>query len=156
MINMVISMVILQDFLKKMMILVHLHLILKFLHAGGQQSGFSAPDNLTFDREGNLWTVTDISSSSRIKASFLFKNNGLFVIPTIEGKDEWRSIPICFCTSRSRNDWSMLYTKTKQLYSWLYNIQGKDTEDLNKLTSKWPHRTGDTIPRPAVVAISGF
>ena len=31
--------------------------------AGGKQSGFSAPDNLTFDTQGNLWTVTDISSS---------------------------------------------------------------------------------------------
>jgi secreted PhoX family phosphatase len=33
---------------------------------------------------------------------------------------------------------------------------GEETKDLNKLTSTWPHRKGDTIPRPAVVAITGF
>ncbi len=78
---------------------------------GGRQSGFSAPDNLTFDREGNLWTVTDISSSSQNKGVFSsFKNNGLFVIPTIGG-NEGEAFPICFCTSRSRNDRSMLYRR---------------------------------------------
>ena len=51
--------------------------------AGGKQSGFSAPDNLTFDINGNLWTVTDISSSNLNKGIHKhFKNNGLFVIPT--------------------------------------------------------------------------
>ena len=44
----------------------------------------------------------------------------------------------------------------KQHYSYLYNIQVKSTEDAKKPTSMWPHRKGDTMPRPAVVAITGF
>ena len=85
--------------------------------AGGKQSGFSAPDNLTFDNQGNLWTVTDISSSKLNGGIYKhFKNNGLFVIPTIPYKnvkeeEVGEALPICFCTSRSRNDWTMLYTR---------------------------------------------
>ncbi len=33
---------------------------------------------------------------------------------------------------------------------------GELTTDLAKPTSMWPHRSGDTIPRCGVVAISGF
>ena len=73
--------------------------------AGGKQSGFSAPDNLTFDSNANLWTVTDISSRSLNEGIHKhFKNNGLFVIPTIatqkcKRRRSWRSLPICFSTS---------------------------------------------------------
>ena len=56
--------------------------------AGGKQSGFSAPDNLTFDTQGNLWTVTDISSSKLNGGIYKhFKNNGMFVIPTMPYKN---------------------------------------------------------------------
>ena len=46
--------------------------------------GFSSPDNLVFDRAGNLWVVTDISSSSLNMANeyAYHKNNALFFIPT--------------------------------------------------------------------------
>ena len=73
--------------------------------AGGKQSGFSAPDNLTFDSNANLWTVTDISSSSLNKGIHKhFKNNGLFVIPTVAYKnvkeDEvGEALSICFRSS---------------------------------------------------------
>jgi secreted PhoX family phosphatase len=46
---------------------------------------FAAPDNLSFDKAGNLWVVSDISSSrlnggdARYTA---FMNNGMFFVPT--------------------------------------------------------------------------
>ncbi|MFK2826073.1 DUF839 domain-containing protein [Bacillus sp. B190/17] len=122
---------------------------------GGRQSGFSAPDNLTFDSGGNLWTVTDISSSSVNKGVFSsFKNNGVFVIPTT-GKSaghafQFASAPVeaeltgpCFT-----DDETALFLAVQH--------PGEETVDMNKPTSMWPHRKGDNQPRPAVVAITGF
>jgi secreted PhoX family phosphatase len=46
--------------------------------------GFSAPDNLVFDSAGNLWVVTDISSSrlNRPNEYAFHKNNAMFMVPT--------------------------------------------------------------------------
>ena len=51
--------------------------------AAGEQ-GFSSCDNLVFDKEGDLWVVTDISSGSLNKsADYLYHaNNGMFFVPT--------------------------------------------------------------------------
>jgi uncharacterized protein len=46
---------------------------------------FAAPDNLSFDKAGNMWVVTDISSANLNGANAnytAFKNNGFFFIPT--------------------------------------------------------------------------
>ena len=129
--------------------------------AGGKQSGFSAPDNLTFDSNANLWTVTDISSSSLNKGIHKhFKNNGLFVIPTVAYKNvkedevgeafQFASGPVeaemtgpCFTT-----DETTLFLAVQH--------PGEGTKDAKNPTSMWPHRKGDTMPRPSVVAITGF
>jgi secreted PhoX family phosphatase len=47
--------------------------------------GFSSPDNLVFDKAGNLWVVTDISSLSLNQPSNAYtyhKNNAMFMVPT--------------------------------------------------------------------------
>ena len=122
---------------------------------GGRQSGFSAPDNLTFDSDGNLWTVTDISSSSVGKGIYeTFQNNGVFVIPTsgdaMGEAYQFASAPIeaeltgpCFT-----DDETTLFLAVQH--------PGEETEDKNNPTSMWPHRKGDNQPRPSVVAITGF
>ena len=52
------------------------------LKSGGVSTGFSCPDNLLFDKAGNLWFTSDISGSKMNKSlEYLpFKNNGLFVL----------------------------------------------------------------------------
>ena len=51
--------------------------------SGGGQ-GFSSPDNLTFDDDGNLWVVTDISSSrlNKVNEYQYHGNNAMFMVPT--------------------------------------------------------------------------
>lgn len=47
--------------------------------------GFSSPDNLVFDKAGNLWVVTDISTLSLNQPSNAYtyhKNNAMFMVPT--------------------------------------------------------------------------
>lgn len=123
--------------------------------AGGKQSGFSAPDNLTFDSLGNLWTVTDISSSKLNSGIYThFANNGVFVIPTI-GKNvgeayQFASAPV---EAEMTGPW---FTPDETTLFLSIQHPGEESKDLNNLTSKWPHRKGDTIPRPGVVAITGF
>jgi secreted PhoX family phosphatase len=51
---------------------------------GPGEEGFSSPDNLVFDKAGNLWVVTDISSSSlnvRGRPEEYHANNAVFMIP---------------------------------------------------------------------------
>jgi secreted PhoX family phosphatase len=48
------------------------------------REGFSAPDNLVFDKGGNLWVVTDISSSALndpARPQAFHGNNALFMVP---------------------------------------------------------------------------
>lgn len=123
--------------------------------AGGKQSGFSAPDNLTFDSLGNLWTVTDISSSKLNSGIYKhFANNGMFVIPTI-GENIGEAFQFASAPVEAEMTGPSFTPNETTLF---LSIQhpGEETEDLKKPTSMWPHRKGDTIPRPGVVAITGF
>jgi uncharacterized protein len=123
--------------------------------AGGRQSGFSSPDNLAFDSNGNLWVVTDISSSSQNKGVHKsFMNNGLFVIPTV-GPAKGEAMQFASGPVESELTGPFFTPDEKTLF---LSIQhpGEETEDLNNPTSRWPHRPGDKGARAGVVAISGF
>ncbi|MBD1383551.1 PhoX family protein [Metabacillus arenae] len=123
--------------------------------AGGIQSGFSAPDNLTFDEDGNLWTVTDISSSKlNQKVWEPFGNNGMFVIPT-DGKDEGNAYQFASAPVEAELTGPSFTPDESALF---LSIQhpGEESESLSSPSSMWPHRPGDHMPRPAVVVITGF
>ncbi|WP_036717965.1 PhoX family phosphatase [Paenibacillus sp. JCM 10914] len=123
--------------------------------AGGRQSGFSSPDNLAFDSNGDLWVVTDISSSSQNKGVHRsFMNNGLFVIPT-SGPDQ--GVALQFASGPVECELTGPYFSPDEQTLFL-SVQhpGENTEDLNQPTSTWPHRSGEKMARCAVVAISGF
>lgn len=123
--------------------------------AGGRQSGFSSPDNLVFDSNGNLWVVTDISSSSHNKGVYTsFKNNGLFVVPT-HGPAMAQALQFASAPIESELTGPFFTPDERTLF---LSVQhpGELTTDLSKPTSLWPHRPGDKIARCAVVAIRGF
>jgi secreted PhoX family phosphatase len=50
--------------------------------SGGPQSGVACPDNMCFDKNGNLWVTNDISEKEINKGPYKgFGNNGLFFVP---------------------------------------------------------------------------
>lgn len=123
--------------------------------AGGRQSGFSSPDNLAFDSNGNLWVVTDISSGSQNKGVHKpFMNNGLFVVPT-HGPS--KGVAMQFASGPVESELTGPYFTPDERTLFL-SIQhpGEESPDLDNPTSLWPHRPGDKKARAGVVAIQGF
>lgn len=118
---------------------------------GGQESGFSCPDNLAFDRNGNLWFTTDISGSSIGKGKYeKFGNNGLFVVPA-RGKQAGLAIQVASAPVDAEFTGPCFSPDQKSLF---LSVQhpGEESTDKNNPTSNWP--TGST-PLPAVVVIEG-
>ena len=119
---------------------------------GGPQSGFSSPDNLLFDGDGDLWMVTDISSSRVGKGIYAFQgNNALFFMPT-SGKDagtayQFASGPVdCEMTGPSWSpDGRTLFLSVQH--------PGELSTSASSPTSRWP--SGSGVPQPATVAITG-
>ncbi len=121
---------------------------------GGVASGFSCPDNLNFDNQGNLWVLCDVSEKKLNKAEQRpFKNNSLFMIPT-QGENRGKAFrfaagpvdsEMCGCC----------FTPDGRTMFLSVQHPGENTVSLENPTSRWPDGGGD-IPRPAVVVISGF
>ena len=118
---------------------------------GGPQSGFASPDNLAFDNDGNLWVVTDISSSSLNDGIYRsFKNNGAFVMPSGAGGGDVHQ----FASGPTEAELTgPFFTPDGSTLFLAIQHPGEETENVDEPTSRWPD--GD-IPRPAVVAITGF
>ncbi|MCX6048393.1 MAG: DUF839 domain-containing protein, partial [Chloroflexi bacterium] len=120
---------------------------------GGPQSGFSSPDNLVFDGKGNLWMVTDVSSSRLNAGIYKFLgNNGMFYFHT-SGSDagvayQFASGPVeCEMTGPSWTpDGSTLFLSVQH--------PGEESASLTELSSHWP-AGGKELPRPALVTITG-
>jgi len=123
--------------------------------AGGEENGFSCPDNLAFDMSGNLWITSDISGGSMNKKSgpyTSFKNNSLYVIPRY-GEDAGKVIRVASAPRDAELTGPWFSPDGKTLF---LSVQhpGEQTKDKNHPTSTWPF-DGDNIPKPAVVAIQG-
>lgn len=116
---------------------------------GGESSGFSCPDNIAFDRNGNLWVTTDISDRSLNRGIYKsFKNNGLFVVPA--GGESKRAIQVASAPVEAELTGPCFLPDGTLLIS--VQHPGNGTKSLDKLTSHWPHG-GNSIPRSSVVAI---
>ncbi|HAS47508.1 MAG TPA: alkaline phosphatase [Microscillaceae bacterium] len=123
--------------------------------AGGEENGFSCPDNLAFDMAGNLWMTSDMSGSSmnrKDKPYMPFKNNSLFVIPR-HGEDAGKVIRVASAPTDAELTGPWFSPDGKTLF---LSVQhpGEQTRDIKNPTSKWPFDK-DNVPKPAVVAIKG-
>ncbi|UII81303.1 PhoX family phosphatase [Flagellimonas sp. CMM7] len=123
--------------------------------AGGEENGFSCPDNLAFDMAGNLWFTSDMSGSKMNKEDgpyMAFKNNSLFVIPR-HGEEEGKVIRLASAPLDAELTGPWFSPDGKTLF---LSVQhpGEQTKDLANPTSAWPFDE-DGIPKPSVVAITG-
>jgi secreted PhoX family phosphatase len=122
--------------------------------AGGPQCGLACPDNLLFDRHGNLWVACDVDSDVLNHGAYRpFGNNGFHVVPT-RGPSagdafQFASGPVgCELTG----PW---FTEDEQTLFLSVQHPGEESTDFDNPISHWPGG-GRTTPRPAVVAITGF
>lgn len=123
------------------------------LLAGGPHSGFACPDNLAFDKAGNLWFTSDMSESVMHKGHYAsFGNNSLFYVPMTGAEAgtprKMASAPIdAELTGPSFSpDGRTLFLSVQH--------PGASSTSLATPTSRWPHDK-DGFPRPSVVAIYG-
>jgi uncharacterized protein len=121
---------------------------------GGPQSGFSSPDNLAFDTNGNLWMVTDISSSGMNRGIYTsFGNNSMFMFNTANAgqgvADAYRFASMPMDSEATGPTWIGEDTL-------ILSIQhpGENSESFEEPTSRWPN-FGTDEPRSSVVAITG-
>ncbi|SDM70753.1 hypothetical protein SAMN05421823_12016 [Catalinimonas alkaloidigena] len=123
------------------------------LLTGGEETGFAAPDNLIFDRLGNLWFTSDISGSKMNKPPYeRFKNNGLFVMPR-HGKQAGQVLQIASAPVDAELTGPCFSPDGRTLF---LSVQhpGEQSSQAGRWTSNWPHQ-GDAKPRSAVVTIQG-
>jgi len=123
--------------------------------AGGPNTGFSSPDNLAFDRDNNLWMVTDMSSDKHNQGIYKsFKNNGMFVMRGAE--DDIRGKPAQFASAPVQSEMTgPAFTPDGKTMFLSVQHPGEESESKDNPTSTWPH-DGDNTPKPSVVAITGF
>ena len=119
--------------------------------AGGEELGFACPDNMAFDPMGNLWFTSDMSGSKMNKhEQYLpFKNNGLFYYDAeTEKVIQVASAPFDaeFTGPYFSPDGRTLFLSVQH--------PGETSQSMTELSSHWPD-SGENLPRPAVITISG-
>jgi secreted PhoX family phosphatase len=131
------------------------HGSLKFKHdtflAGGKKHGFASPDNLVFDRKGNLWFTSDMPSGDIGKGAYKdFGNNSLFVFLR-SGPNAGKVIRVANAPMDAEFTGPCFSPDYKTLF---LSVQhpGEESTVPERSTSKWPD--GD-IPRPSVVMLEG-
>lgn len=122
---------------------------------GGDDSGFSCPDNLAFDKSGNLWMVSDMSGSFMNKPPYSkFKNNGLFYFP-MSGPYAGQAIQLGSAPVDAELTGLSFSSDYKTLF---LSVQhpGEKSKSLDKLSSTWPRlKKYNGIPAPCVVQLQG-
>ena len=120
---------------------------------GGDENGFACPDNMVFDRRGNLWLTSDISGSYLNRHPYKsFGNNGLFYLP-MSGPDAGKVFQVASAPTDAEFTGPCFSKDGRTLF---LSVQhpGLESKNLQDLTSHWPGG-GNDIPRSAVVMITG-
>jgi secreted PhoX family phosphatase len=106
-----------------------------------QVSPISCPDNVTFDRHGNLWISTD--------GNALGSNDGLFAV-AVEGRD--RGLTRQFLTVPTGAETCGPVVHRKRVFVNVQHPGEKDGASADAPASNWPDG-GTSVPRPSVVQV---
>ncbi|MES2855046.1 MAG: alkaline phosphatase PhoX, partial [Bdellovibrionota bacterium] len=120
---------------------------------GGKEAGFVCPDNMAFDPCGNLWVTTDISGSEIGRGKYEeFPSNGLYYIP-MSGPHAGKSFQVASAPIDAELTGPFFTPDGETLF---LSVQhpGENSKTRDALVSHWPDG-GDSMPRSAVVAITG-
>ncbi|HEX4925626.1 MAG TPA: alkaline phosphatase PhoX [Bdellovibrionales bacterium] len=112
--------------------------------AGGAETGLACPDNLAFDRNGNLWITSDMAAPDLNTGAYEpFGNNGLFYVP-MSGPDAGRCFRVGSAPVRAEFT-GPFFAEDGTLF---VSIQhpGEGSLSFDKPLSKW---------KSSVVTISG-
>ena len=134
------------------------HLSLEFIAStwisGGEDSGLSSPDNLAFDKSGNLWVTTD-RAEAEITSDYYkkFMNNGLFYIP-MKGPNAGKVFQVASAPVDAEFTAPTFSPDGKTLFLCVQH-PGDNSQSLTELTSNWPSGKKGDLPRSAIVTIEG-
>jgi uncharacterized protein len=135
------------------------------------QRGFSSCDNLAFDAAGNLWVLTDISTSAMRGATepaptyAYHRNNAVFMIPR-SGPNRGVAFRFANMPVQAEGtgpyfspDGTTLFLNVQHPGEDTPNVEGARPNDPRTFTSWWPrgNRTAGTgtpgVPKPSTVAV---
>jgi secreted PhoX family phosphatase len=114
---------------------------------GGPEAGFAAPDNLEFDRFGNLWIISDFAPEKPEYGPF--GNNGMFMAPT---SGEHAGVAFQFASAPNDAEFTGPWLSPDETSLFL-SVQhpGAGSVSAEAPTSRWP---GDSdVPRPSTIVI---
>ena len=118
---------------------------------------FVQPDNMAFDRRGDLWLATDIASAQVNEEEYrAFKNAGVFRLRT-EGKERGRPLQFASLPCEAEATGPCFAPGEQALF---LSIQHpgerhgvRHEAAASPHGSNWPHRKLGAPPQPAVVAM---
>jgi len=125
---------------------------------GGKETGFSSPDNLLFDRAGNLLFTTDVAKDKLHKGPYSgLGNNGLFVVP-VKGHDAGKVLRIASAPVEAEFTGPCFSPDEKTLF---LSVQhpGEATPFENgapRYSSSWPDGVRGGKPCPALIALQNL
>jgi secreted PhoX family phosphatase len=120
---------------------------------GGEETGFACPDNIAFDKKGNLWFASDISGEAIGKAPYTsFGNNSIFVVP-VSGADAGKVLRVA-SAPKDAEFTGLCFLPDNQSLLVCVQHPGETSPSKTQLTSHFPEG-GDSIPKSSVVVITG-